>query len=156
MNAEDYCEELLYLKEQISYQRKILENTLSRDDITFVKSQNYDGSGVHSRQWKGGVFKEIEKKIDNLPAATSEYKKAIREYINRIREFNNLLGLIRSNRFSSDMRYMQYLTNRYLFGMSINAIANDMGLSYETVRKLKKPALEALQRVLDQSGSQGG
>lgn len=155
MNAEDYCEELLYLKERIDHLRKILENIFNRDDISFVRSQNYDGTGVHGRQWKGGVFREIEMKIDNLPAVTSDYKKAMQEYVNKTKEFSKLISRIKSDHVIADLRHSQYLANRYIFGMDLYDIANEMGLSYGTVKRLGKTALEALQKVLDQREKQG-
>lgn len=156
MSAEDYCEELLYLKEQLNHYRDHLKKTLSGEDITVIRARDYDGTGVRDKYWKGGVFNHIEKRLDSIPTATSEYKDAAQEYLDRAREFMQMLKRIKTNSFQNDLRCTQYLTSRYIFGMSLNAVADKMGLSYETVRRLKKPALEALQKIMDQDGTSAG
>lgn len=99
-------------------------------------------------------LKQIDKiQIDNSAdfKETSEMIKSLKEDIAALRyQYGEINKNIHS--FTTDVRLIQVLELRYLEGLSINQIANEMGYCGDHILRLHKKALEALEKYLDENG----
>lgn len=137
MKAYDYLNQALHLDKQISCKLDQIERLRS---LTQRVTASYDDSGAsHSG---GGTASPMEDAIIRLMEAQDALNAQIAALIDAKTEIQRIIQRV------NDGRLRLLLEKRYLCGMTWEAIAVDMGVSYRWLMTLHSDALGVVDRIL--------
>ena len=123
MRAKEYLSQLGKLRWTIDCRKKQLEEL--RNDITFIKGLSYGDIKVQSSPSGTNAAQSQMERIVDLEAQLQ--RDIVRYHSLRYKITRQIEQL-------SDLRYREILIMRYVDGMGLQDIADEMGYSYDWVR----------------------
>lgn len=136
MRAKEYLRQLGTLDRAVRSRMKQLADM--KADMTYVKGTSYDSVRVQtSPSGESQALRQVEEIADLEAQITQElaaYHKLRHKIVTEIEQL-------------PDLRYQEILTMRYIEGMSLQEIADEMGYAYQTIRMLHGHALSMYENL---------
>lgn len=130
MTAKEYLRRLGIIDRAIRSRMKHLADM--KADVSYIKGMNYDSVHVQTSA-RGESF--AQKQVEEIADLEAKVTKELAEYHQLRHKIITEIGQL------PDLRYQELLTMRYVDGMSLQDIADEMGYTYEWVRELHGWAL---------------
>ena len=136
MRAKEYLRQLGRLDHAVRSRMKHLE--ILKADMTYIKGMSYDAVRVQtSPSGESQSLKQVEEIADleaQIVRELAAYHRLRHKIVTEIEQL-------------PDLRYQEILTMRYIDGMSLQEIADEMGYAYQTIRMLHGHALSMYENL---------
>lgn len=135
MTAKEYLSQAIRLRRRVNQcKQRIME---IREMSTFAGTIRYDKDNIQSSPSNDQMVNFVIR----LEHEEQQYQKAGFEYLRRVYEIRSRIGKVTPQLYA-DILYM-----RYIDGMDLLAIADDLNYSYDWVRHLHGVALQKFRHV---------